>query len=389
MYSSKMSIPPPKILDLEFKEPLLCGPGPCNMWPSVRQALTKPVVSPLCEEFFKALDDIRAGIKYVFQTKSNLVLAISGSGHSGMETLITNLVGPKETLLIATRGIWDERAYNVANRYGIKTIVYRIPYNTTFTLEELEKQVELYRPTALFITHGDSSTGTVQKLEGLGDICHKYGTLLLVDTVVSLGGVPFFMDAWGVDAVYTSTQKALSGPAGISPVAFSARAEEKINNKKHKTPFYFDINLLAQQWNCYGNTRSYHHTMSPPLVWALRQCLRELSMETLEKSWERHAKVSRHFYERLQRLPLEFLVPNPEYRLATVTTLVLPNGYNYNDVVKYLREKHNIIIFPGLGPTAGKSLRIGIMGVNSTEAVADAVADALVDALQMLIKSSL
>ncbi|KPJ08453.1 Serine--pyruvate aminotransferase, mitochondrial [Papilio machaon] len=124
MSSSKMSIPPPNFVEREFKEPLFCGPGPCNLWPSVREALTKPVFSPLCQQFFSALDDIRAGIKYVFQTKSNLVLAISGSGHSGMETVITNLVGPKETLLIATRGIWDERAYNIAIVQCIVSIIY-------------------------------------------------------------------------------------------------------------------------------------------------------------------------------------------------------------------------------------------------------------------------
>ncbi|CAH2048642.1 unnamed protein product, partial [Iphiclides podalirius] len=303
MNSTSMTVPVPDIVDRQFKKPLFCGPGPCDVWPSVAEALTGPVLSPMCDELFNVFDDVRAGIQYLFQTQSKLVLAMSGSGHAGMEAVISNLVGPKETILIATRGIWDERAYNISKRYGIKPIVYRIPFNRSFTLAELETQLKTYKPTALFITHGDSSSGTVQKIEGLGEICHRYGTLLLVDTVVSLGATPFFMDAWGVDGVYTSTQKALSGPAGISPVAFSARAEEKINNRKHEPPFYFDIKLLAKQWNCYGNTKAYHHTMSSPLLWALRCCLRQICQETLEKSWERHARVTEYFHKRLQQLP--------------------------------------------------------------------------------------
>ncbi|CAK1580258.1 unnamed protein product [Parnassius mnemosyne] len=389
MYSTNLTVPAPKIVDRQFKKPLLCGPGPCDVWPSVAEALTKPVLSPLCDELFNVLDDIRAGMKYLFQTQSNLVLAMSGSGHTGMEALISNLVAPDETMLIATRGIWDERAYEMAKRYGINAVAYRIPYNRSFSLTELETQLSKYRPAALFITHGDSSTGTVQKIEGLGELCHKYGTLLLVDTVVSLVGVPFFMDAWGVDGVYTSTQKALSGPAGISAVAFSARAEEKINNRKHDPPFYFDIKLLAKQWNCYGNTRSYHHTLSPPLIWALRCCLQEVCKETLPKAWARHAATTAYCHKRLQQMALEFLIPNPEDRLTTVTTVVLPKGYDYLEVVKYMIKKHNVLIFPGLGPTAGKSLRIGIMGVNSTIEVVDEVVNALTDALRALTKSSL
>ncbi|KAJ8722077.1 hypothetical protein PYW08_004479 [Mythimna loreyi] len=389
MASNKFIVPPPRIVDREIVKPLLCGPGPCDYYPSVEKVLSKPVLSPICDELFNVLDDIRAGLQYVFQTHSQLVLAMSGSGHSGMEAVISNLVGPGETLLIASRGIWDQRAFTIAKRYGIKTEVVSVPFNVTFSPEQLEPALKKIRPTALFITHGDSSTGTVQNLQGLGDLCHKYGALLLVDTVVSLAGVPFFMDEWGIDGVYSSTQKVFSGPAGISPVAFSARAEAKIKSRKHDPPFYFDMKLLSQQWNCYGNTRTYHHTLSPPLFWALRCCLQEIIKETLPVSWARHAATTARFHMRLREYSFEFLIPKPEDRLATVTTVKLPKGYDYMEFVKYMRAKHNILIFAGLGPTAGKALRIGIMGVNSTIKVADSVAEAMADTLRALKKSSL
>ncbi|KAM3965396.1 alanine-glyoxylate aminotransferase [Aphomia sociella] len=389
MYAEKLTVPAPQIEDRQFVKPLLCGPGPCDVWPSVAEALTKPILSPACDELFNVMDDIRAGLKYVFQTKSNLVLAMSASGHSGMETVISNLVGPKQTLLVCSRGIWDERALEMAKRYGIKGVAHRIPFTTTFSFSLIEGLLKRIRPKALFITHGDSSTGSVQKIEGLGALCHKYGALLLVDTVVSLASEPFFMDEWSVDAVYTSTQKGLSGPAGISPVAFSERAHEVIKKRNFKPPFYFDIELLAAQWNCPGYTKQYHHTLSPPLLWALRCCLKEVIKETLPKSWARHANTTAHFQKRVQQLSLELLIPKPEDRLVTVTTVVLPKGYDYIEFMKYMRNKHNILIFAGLGPTVGKSLRIGIMGVNSTIQVADAIADAMADTLIALKKSAL
>ncbi|XP_063536404.1 alanine--glyoxylate aminotransferase-like [Cydia strobilella] len=390
MTSHKLTLSEPVIRDRQFIKPLMCGPGPCDVWPSVAEALTRPVISPICDEYFNVMDDIRAGIQYLFQTRSPLVLAISGSGHTGMETIISNLLAPGELLLVPNRSIWDERATKMASRYGIKveTIETSVPF-TTFSLEEIESALKKHRPAGIFITHGDSSTGTIQSLEGLGKLCHKYGTLLLVDTVVSLGAVPFFMDEWGIDGVYTSGQKALSGPAGISPVAFSARAEAKINNRKHEPPFYFDMKLLAQQWNCYDKIRVYHHTLSPPLVWALRRCLQEVISETLPKSWGRHAAVTALFHKRLQEYGFQFLIKKPEDRLVTVTTIALPRGYDLKQFVDHMRAKHNIMIMAGLGPTVGKALRIGIMGVNSTMEVADRVADALAETMRALTRSAL
>ncbi|XP_048000924.1 serine--pyruvate aminotransferase-like isoform X2 [Leguminivora glycinivorella] len=332
--------------------------------------ITKPVMA-----------DIRTGIQYAFQTRSKLVLAVSGSGHAGMETVISNLLAPGELLLVPSRGIWDERAKDMARRYGIKveSMTTSEPFST-FSFEELESALQRHQPAGLFITHGDSSTGTLQNMEGLGDLCHRYGALLLVDTVVSLGAEPFLMDAWGVDATYAACQKALSGPAGIAPVAFSARAEAKINSRSHEPPFYFDLKLLAQQWNCYDDTFFYHHTLSFPLLWALRACLIQLARESLPRAWARHASVAARFHARLRAYGFEFLVRKPEERMSAVTTILLPEGLGYNKFVAQMRDAHNIMITPGLGPTAGAAVRAGLMGINAAAAVADQVADSMADA---------
>ncbi|XP_063629373.1 alanine--glyoxylate aminotransferase-like isoform X1 [Cydia splendana] len=380
MASYELTVAAPVTSERQFLKPMMCGPGPSDLWPCVAEALTAPVLSPACAEYYKVMADIRAGIQYAFQTRSKLVLAVSGSGHAGMETVISNLLAPGELLLVPSRGIWDERAKDMAGRYGIKVETIRTsePF-TTFSLEELESALERHRPAGLFITHGDSSTGTLQSMEGLGDLCHRYGALLLVDTVVSLGAEPFLMDSWGVDGAYAACQKALSGPAGVAPVAFSSRAEAKINNRKHEPPFYFDMKLLAQQWNCYDDTFFYHHTLSFPLLWALRACLSQLARESLPRAWARHGAVAARFHARLRAHGFEFLVRRPEDRMAAVTTVLLPEGLGHNKFVAQLRDTHNIMITPGLGPTAGAAVRVGLMGVNASAAVADQVAEAMAD----------
>ncbi|XP_059052833.1 alanine--glyoxylate aminotransferase-like [Achroia grisella] len=392
MYKDKLTIPAPKIEDRQYTKPLLCSPGPCDIWPSVAEALTRPILSPFYDELSQVMFDIRAGLQYLFQTKSELVLAVIGSGNAGMETIISNLIGPKEKLLLCSRGQWDDRALEMTKRYGIDTFVHRVPFTATFSFTLIEDLLKRIRPMAVYITHGDSSTGSVQKIEGLGTLCHKYGALLLVDTVVSLGGEPFFTDEWGVDGICTSTQKGLSGPAGISPVAFSERAQKVIKKRNFKPPFSFDVELLAAQWNCFEDTTYHHHSLSslsPPLLWALRSCLMEIIKETLPKVWARHTETTAYFHKRIQGLPLEFLIPKPEDRLVTVTTVVLPKDYDHVEFVNYMRNKHNILISLGVGPTVGKALRIGTMGFNSTKQVVDAIVDALADTLGALKKSSL
>ncbi|XP_061723973.1 alanine--glyoxylate aminotransferase-like [Cydia pomonella] len=379
MASYRLEVSAPIIRDREFSKPLMCGPGPNDLYPAVAAAFAAPVISPACEQYYKVIQDIRAGIQYAFQTRSKLVLAVSGSGHAGMETVICNLIAPGELLLVPSRGFWDERAMDIARRQGIRveTIKTSEPF-TTFSLEELESALERHHPAGLFITHGDSSTGTLQTLKGLGDLCHKYDTLLLVDTVASLGAEPFLMDEWGVDGAYASCQKALSGPAGVAPVAFSARAEAKIFSRNHNLPFYFDVKLLARQWKCYDDTFFYHHTLSSPLLWALRACLSQLAHESLPRAWARHFTVTARFHARLRAHGFHFLVRRPKDRTNAVTTVILP-GIECNTFVAEMRSKHNIMITPGLGPSAGAAVRVGLMGANASAAVADRVADAMAD----------
>ena len=171
------------------------------------------------------MDDIKEGIRYVFQTANPLTLVVSTSGHGGMEAVLCNLLEPGDTALIAINGIWGQRAVSMATRYGARVVTLETEVGNNFTLAQIENAVHKHKPTLLFVTQGESSSGVYQNVEGIGDICHRYGCLLAVDTVASLGGVPLFVDRWGIDAVYTGSQKVLGAPAGLAPISFSPRAQ--------------------------------------------------------------------------------------------------------------------------------------------------------------------
>lgn len=241
-----MSIPVPESLKkpLEVPKKLLMGPGPSNCPPRVLHALAEPILGHMHPEVFKVskvvfvvlsssgrffllkiMDDVKDGIRYVFQTKNPLTLAVSASGHAGMEAVLCNLLEPGETVLVGVNGIWGERAIDSANRYKANVKKIEAIPGESFTLAQIEQAVSQFRPALLFLVQGESSTGVLQNIKGVGDICRRFGCLLAVDTVASLGGTSFLADEWKVDAVYTGSQKVLGAPAGITPISFSPRAQ--------------------------------------------------------------------------------------------------------------------------------------------------------------------
>ena len=236
------------------------GPGPANAYPRVLAAQTLPLLGHLHPPFVKIMDEIRDGLRYVFQTKDNTVCLMSGTGHAGMEASITNLLEPGETIVVGNAGIWGARVCDMAARYGAKVVPLETPSGTTFDIDTLASALRTHTPAVLFLCQGESSTGVHQSLAGLGNLCRETGTLLLVDTVCSLGGVPMHADAWGVDAIYSGSQKVLSGPPGAAPLFFGERAMAKLKSRKTKpTSYQLDLNLVGNYWGWDG-PRTYHHT---------------------------------------------------------------------------------------------------------------------------------
>jgi alanine-glyoxylate transaminase/serine-glyoxylate transaminase/serine-pyruvate transaminase len=350
---------------MEVPQRLLMGPGPANAYPRILAAQALPLLGHMHPPFLKIMDEISEGLRYAFQTDSKYTLMVSGTGHAGMEAAIANLLEPGEKILVGNAGIWGERVADLSARYGGDVIELKCPTGTTFRKEELTAALEKHKPAVLFLCQGESSTGTHQSLAGLGEVCRRTGTLLLVDTVCSLGGVPLFADQWGIDCIYSGSQKCLSGPPGAAPFFFSDRAMEKLHSRKSKpATFNLDMNLIGDYWGWYGK-RSYHHTGPVSTFYAMREALSIVSEEGLDSLWARHLAAHNQLWEGLSSLGLKPFVENEQDRLITVNTIKVPEGVDWAAVVKNAMDKFNLEIAGGLGPTAGKVWRIGCMGYNA------------------------
>jgi alanine-glyoxylate transaminase/serine-glyoxylate transaminase/serine-pyruvate transaminase len=310
-------------------------------------------------------DEIQEGLRYTFQTDSPYTVMISGTGHAGMEACIANLVEPGDKVVVGNMGIWGERVVEMSKRFRGNVTDLKVPAGTTLSYDLLKKTLEAEKPAVLFLCQGESSTGTHQNLAGLGELCKKTGTILLVDTVCSLGGVPLFADAWGIDAIYSGSQKCLSGPPGGAPLFLSERALAKI--KARKTPpatYNLDLNLVGDYWGWFGK-RSYHHTGMVSTWYAMREALAVVSDEGLLTMWKRHNDLHHQLWDGLHSLGLKSYVAKDEDRLATVNTIKVPEGVDFAALIKNAMESYQVEIAGGLGPSMGKVWRVGIMGFNA------------------------
>uniref|UniRef100_A0A8C4VTA5 Alanine--glyoxylate aminotransferase n=1 Tax=Gopherus evgoodei TaxID=1825980 RepID=A0A8C4VTA5_9SAUR len=374
MSSQQLLVPPPAVLQqpLAIPDRLLLGPGPSNVPPRILTAGSRQLIGHLHKEMFQIMDEIKLGIQYAFQTQNPLTLAISGPGHCAMEAALLNTVEAGEVVLTAVNGIWGERATDISKRLGANVHQLVKPPGEYFALQEIEEALAQHKPSLFFITHGESSSGVLQPLDGFGELCHRYKCLLLVDSVASLGGAPILMDQQGIDILYSGSQKVLNAPPGSSPISFSERARKKIFSRRTKPPsFFLDMGWLANYWGCDDKPRMYHHTAPINSFFSLREGLAILAEQV--SNGRRHSGQAGW----------------GKVRLPTITTFVLPEGYDWKEVTEFIMNKHAIEISGGLGPSAGKVLRIGLMGYNSTKFNVDRVLHALKDALQHCHKNKL
>ena len=347
---------------LDLPPRLLLGPGPSNAHPRVLQALSMRQVGHLDPAFIGLMNETQQLLRYAWQTNNQLTIPVSGTGSAAMEATLANTVEPGDVVLVGANGYFGLRLVDMAGRYGGDVRTLEKPWGEVFSLDDLRAGLEEHRPAILALVHAETSTGARQPLEGVGEVCREYGTLLLVDSVTSLGGVPLFLDAWGVDMAYSGSQKCLSCPPGIAPLTFGPRAVEKLANRPTKVPnWYLDLSLVGKYW---GSERTYHHTAPINMNYALREALRLVAEEGLEERWARHRSTAELFWEGLGELGLSCHV-EPEYRLPSLTTVRVPEGVDAKAVAGFLLSEYNIEIAGGLGELAGKVWRVGLMGFNS------------------------
>nr|5LUC_A Chain A, Serine--pyruvate aminotransferase [Homo sapiens]5LUC_B Chain B, Serine--pyruvate aminotransferase [Homo sapiens]5LUC_E Chain E, Serine--pyruvate aminotransferase [Homo sapiens]5LUC_G Chain G, Serine--pyruvate aminotransferase [Homo sapiens]5LUC_M Chain M, Serine--pyruvate aminotransferase [Homo sapiens]5LUC_N Chain N, Serine--pyruvate aminotransferase [Homo sapiens]5LUC_S Chain S, Serine--pyruvate aminotransferase [Homo sapiens]5LUC_T Chain T, Serine--pyruvate aminotransferase [H len=392
MASHKLLVTPPKALlkPLSIPNQLLLGPGPSNLPPRIMAAGGLQMIGSMSKDMYQIMDEIKEGIQYVFQTRNPLTLVISGSGHCALEAALVNVLEPGDSFLVGANGIWGQRAVDIGERIGARVHPMTKDPGGHYTLQEVEEGLAQHKPVLLFLTHGESSTGVLQPLDGFGELCHRYKCLLLVNSVASLGGTPLYMDRQGIDILYSGSQKALNAPPGTSLISFSDKAKKKMYSRKTKPfSFYLDIKWLANFWGCDDQPRMYHHTIPVISLYSLRESLALIAEQGLENSWRQHREAAAYLHGRLQALGLQLFVKDPALRLPTVTTVAVPAGYDWRDIVSYVIDHFDIEIMGGLGPSTGKVLRIGLLGCNATRENVDRVTEALRAALQHCPKKKL
>jgi alanine-glyoxylate transaminase/serine-glyoxylate transaminase/serine-pyruvate transaminase len=327
------------------------------------EALQRPVLGHLDPDFLVVLDEIADRLRAVFKTNNALTLPISGTGSAGMEACVVNLVEPDDAVIIGVNGVFGERMCEVARRAGANVVRVEQPWGRAIDPQQLlDAHKSFPHARLLAVVHAETSTGVENEIAPLAAL-QQTDTLLLVDTVTSLGGIPVEVDAWGVDAVYSGTQKCLAVPPGLSPISFSARAVDRVKSRQQPSQsWYLDLGLIADY---VGSARRYHHTAPISMLYALHAGLGVLLDEGLDAAHARHRQVGGLLQDALPQLGFRAFAQ--DRRLPQLTSVWLPEGVDDAKVRGELRSRFDIEVGGGLGELAGKGWRIGLMGHSARE----------------------
>ncbi len=361
---------------LPASERILLGPGPSLIAPRVMRALGAPMLSHLDPQFLAIMDDLRARLGRVFQApEGSFAFAVSGTGTAGMETAVANLVQPGTRVLSVVTGYFADRLAQMCTRYGGTVSRVEAEWGRAIDPDAVRRALAAAGADIVTIVHAETSTGVLNPVKDVAAIAREHGALVIVDAVTSLGGMPLDVAGWGLDAVYSCSQKCLGAPSGVAPVVFGPRALER---RVPCRSFYFDVALLEDYWV----RRKYHHTMSASLIYALREALVAVEEEGLATRWARHEQHHRALAAGLAALGLSLLPPEGE-RLWTLNAVRVPDGVDEAAARRHLMQRFNMEIGAGLGPLAGKIFRVGLMGASSTPALVALFLDAVGDALRI------
>ena len=366
---------------LDPPQRLLAGPGPSNVEPAVLEAMQKPMLGHLDPDLHEILLELVAFQRRVYNAEGGLVFPHQATGTSGMECGLVTLLEPGDTAIVAVTGFFGNRIARLAERTGAKVVEVRADYGQIAPNEALLDAIDANPGARLVaVVHAETSTGVRHPVEELGRELKRRGsdTLLFVDCVTSLGAHPVEFDAWGFDYAYSCTQKALAAPPGMSPVAISDRALERVAARKTPVPFTFDLDLLRKYW--IERPVTYHHTAPILHIYALHEALRGVLDEGLENRFQRHADAGGYLQQQVRSRGLELLA-DPDYQLAQLTAVCVPEGVDGKEVQARVLKDHDVEVGGGLGPDAPPIWRLGLMGHNARRDAADQVLAALDAAL--------
>jgi alanine-glyoxylate transaminase/serine-glyoxylate transaminase/serine-pyruvate transaminase len=347
-------------------ERIMLTPGPSCVDPRVYRAMAAPIVGHMDPWFTRTMDDVQTLLRRVFQTQNHTTFPLSASGSGGTEAAVMNPLDAGDECLVCVNGAFSERIAIMAERIPAKVIRVEAPYGRTVDPADVLRAGKGRKIKLVGLTHGETSSGVVQRIEDYRKVADELGALLVVDAVASLAGVPLDADGQRIDICFSGSQKAISAPPGMAPITVSQRAEDVMHARREPVrSWYFDLTTAMNYW---GKDRLYHHTPPISLIYAMHEALRCVLEEGLEARWERHVHNQQALIAGLEAMGLEMFVKNPADRLATVTAVNMPAGIEDGSVRRQLLDEFNIEIAGGLGPVKGKIWRIGLMGYSSQKA---------------------
>jgi alanine-glyoxylate transaminase / serine-glyoxylate transaminase / serine-pyruvate transaminase len=342
----------------------LFGPGPSMVHPRVYEAMSKPIVGHLDPYFIEVMGDIQQLLKMAYETTEGTTLVISGTGSAGMEAAIANFVDAGAKFGVFANGYFSDRLTEMAKRNGADIERFEKGWGETYSDEEARDFIRREKPQVVAYVHAETSTGALQSGKAICEAAHEVGALVIADCVTSLGGMPVEFDKTGIDIAYSCTQKGLSCPPGLSPMAMSPRAMEFLRGRTTAPrSWYLDLKLIRDYSTI---SHRYHHTAPISMFYALREALMVIAEEEIESRWERHRRCNKLFVKAIEAMGLRMHVPE-QHRVATLNTVCVPAGVDEGKVRKRLLDGPGIEVAAGFGPLAGKVFRIGIMGPLATE----------------------
>jgi (S)-ureidoglycine-glyoxylate aminotransferase len=362
--------------DLDPSPRLLMGPGPVDVYPRVLRAMSAPMLGQFDPEFTEYMNQVMTLYRQVYRTANEWTFLVNGTARAGIEACLGSLVSPGDRVLVPKFGRFGPLLAEICRRVGGEIVAIETEWGTVFELDRLADSIAKHKPRVVALVHGDTSTTTVQPLEGVGAVCREHDALLYVDATATLGGMPVNVDEWQLDAVSAGLQKCMSGPPGSAPISIGARAVETVRKRKHIeggirpagyvaaggaiiSSNYLDLGMLMDYWS---PRRLNHHTEATTMLYAARECARVVLGEGLDKGFARHAAASRALRDGLQAMGLR-LFGDAAHRMTNVTGVFIPDACGNGDRVRSeMLQDFGIEIGTSFGPLHGKIWRIGTMG---------------------------
>ena len=360
---------------------LLMGPGPSDVHTRILNAMARQTIGHLDPAFIDMMDETKQMLQYAFITENELTMPISAPGSAGMEACFANLVEPGDKVIVCINGVFGTRMKENVIRVGGEAVIINDEWGKPVDSQKVE-QALIDNPDAKIVAfvHAETSTGAISDAKSICKLAQQHSCLTIVDAVTSLAGSELRVDDWGIDAIYSGSQKCLSAMPGLSPVSFSDKAINKFTHRKTPvTSWFLDLNLVMGYWGK-GAKRAYHHTAPVNTLYGLHESLVMLTEEGLENSWSRHKENHLLLKAGLSELGISYLVDESS-RLPQLNSVYIPEGSDDAQVRSSLINDFNIEIGAGLGDLAGKIWRIGLMGHTSRKENVELCLKALKDVL--------